>query len=156
MVAPWISGCFDIGGTDPDAPLSYPVRCVEFVAGFIGYIEDCCSPKFVGASVAAEVVAAERRLREREEAYREVECFAVESPGFDHRDEVELRHDGGARVSSGRDNQGRSLSVPARVGLGRQQAHARRRSQVVRQVGAPSRGAAIPLRRSSDSCPEGM
>jgi hypothetical protein len=52
VVAPWISGRFDIGGTDPDASLSRPVRCPGLVAGFIGYIEDCCPPKFLGAAVA--------------------------------------------------------------------------------------------------------
>lgn len=52
VVAQWISGRFDIGGTDPDASLTRPVRCPELVTGFIGYIEDCCPPKFLGARVA--------------------------------------------------------------------------------------------------------
>jgi hypothetical protein len=51
VVAPWISGRFDIGGTDPDASLAHPLRCPELISGFIGYIEDCCPPKFLGAEV---------------------------------------------------------------------------------------------------------
>jgi hypothetical protein len=52
VVAPWISGRFDIYGTDPDASLSRPIRCPRFVSGFIGYIEDCCPPKFVGVEIS--------------------------------------------------------------------------------------------------------
>ena len=255
LVAPWISGRFDIGGTDPDASLQRPVRCPELIAGFIGYIEDCCPPKFLGAEVtdvgeldrrgdvvgvpitvtlsledtgnhhkyeealddvvwvtqdsgawrvaklskvaaaasmalAREVEAAEKRRRLREEAYREVKdtascadarrypdalkdvvdyrhpapptptpqlpaadiravqvdaargriCvvletagairhrttfeFAIESSDFDwgrsgfaQSFEVELRADGRVRVSSGLDDDRRSVSVPAAVGL---------------------------------------
>jgi hypothetical protein len=51
VVASWISGRLDIGGTDPDAPLVRPMRCPQLVATFIGYVEDCCPPKFVGASI---------------------------------------------------------------------------------------------------------
>jgi hypothetical protein len=52
VVAPWISGRFDIALSEPDAPVSRPLRCPEFVSGFIGYIEDCCPPEFLGAEVA--------------------------------------------------------------------------------------------------------
>ncbi len=51
VVAPWISGRFDIIGTDPDASFIRPLRCPQFVSGFIGYIEDCCPPKFVGVEI---------------------------------------------------------------------------------------------------------
>lgn len=47
VVASWISGRFDLGGNDPDAHLTRPVDCPQLVSGFIGYIEDCCPPKFV-------------------------------------------------------------------------------------------------------------
>jgi hypothetical protein len=52
LMVPWISGRFDIYGTDPEASLSHPVRCPAFVAGFIGHIEDCCPPEFVSAEVS--------------------------------------------------------------------------------------------------------
>jgi hypothetical protein len=51
VVAPWVSGRFDIALSDPDAPVSKPLRCPEFVSGFIGYIEDCCPPKFLGVEL---------------------------------------------------------------------------------------------------------
>jgi hypothetical protein len=52
VVAPWISGRFDIAGTDPDSRfLARRMRCPQLVSAFIGYIEDCCPPKFVGASI---------------------------------------------------------------------------------------------------------
>jgi hypothetical protein len=52
VVAPWISGRFDLLGTDPDAFfLQRPLRCPRLVTGFIGYIEDCCPPEFVGAAI---------------------------------------------------------------------------------------------------------
>jgi hypothetical protein len=60
VVAPWISGRFDIALSDPDAPFSKPLRCPEFVSGFIGYIEDCCPPKFLGAELA-EIGELDRR-----------------------------------------------------------------------------------------------
>ncbi len=60
VVAPWISGRFDIALSDPDASFSKPLRCPEFVSGFIGYIEDCCPPKFLGAELA-EVGELDRR-----------------------------------------------------------------------------------------------
>jgi hypothetical protein len=272
VVAPWISGRFDIVGTDPDAPLTRPMRCPQLVANLIGYIEDCCPAKFVGASIermgqlrrrgavvgvpitvslrldkdeapmtktladvvwvtkdagawrvaklsqvaaaasirfqsegdlttppnvaaerrafAAEVATADRQRHERSQAYRQVETtaacprgtryrdmdrdvvdyrhpapptptpqlpaadiravqvrsadgricvvfemagktrglstfeFALQSPDFDwggsgfaQSFEVELRADGRARVTSGRDDQGHWISVPGTVGL---------------------------------------
>ncbi len=60
VVAPWISGRFDIQGTEPEAPLSRPLPCPDFVSGFIGYIEDCCPPEFHGAEVV-DVGELERR-----------------------------------------------------------------------------------------------
>ena len=60
VVAAWISRRFDIGGTDPDAALSRPLRCPGVVAAFIGYIEDCCPPEFLGARVS-HVGTLERR-----------------------------------------------------------------------------------------------
>jgi hypothetical protein len=51
VVASWISGRFDLYGKDPDASLASPADCPRLVRGFIGYIEDCCPPKFVGVEV---------------------------------------------------------------------------------------------------------
>jgi hypothetical protein len=51
LLVPWISGRFDIYGSDPEASSSHLVRCPELVSGFIGYIEDCCPPEFVSAAV---------------------------------------------------------------------------------------------------------
>jgi hypothetical protein len=51
VVAHWISGRFDLYGADPEASLTRTITCPEFVHGFIGYIEDCCPPEFIGARV---------------------------------------------------------------------------------------------------------
>jgi hypothetical protein len=51
LVASWISGRFDLAGNDPDAPLLRSIDCPQLVHGFIGYIEDCCPPKFVRAEI---------------------------------------------------------------------------------------------------------
>jgi hypothetical protein len=47
VVAPWISGRFDLWGNDPDSSVLRPIDCPQIVSGLIGYIEDCCPPKFV-------------------------------------------------------------------------------------------------------------
>jgi hypothetical protein len=47
VVAPWISGRFDLWGNDPDSNVLKPIDCPRIVSGLIGYIEDCCPPKFV-------------------------------------------------------------------------------------------------------------
>jgi hypothetical protein len=47
VVAPWISGRFDLFGNDPDSNVLKPIDCPQIVSGLIGYIEDCCPPKFV-------------------------------------------------------------------------------------------------------------
>jgi hypothetical protein len=46
LVAPYISGRFDLAGRDPDSGLRKLSGCPELVSAFIGYIEDCCPPEF--------------------------------------------------------------------------------------------------------------
>ncbi len=51
VVAPWISGRFDLWGNDPDSSVLRPIECPQIVSGLIGYIEDCCPPKFVSYEI---------------------------------------------------------------------------------------------------------
>ena len=51
VVASWISGRLDLAGNDPDAPLLRPRDCPELVHALIGYVEDCCPPKFLRAEI---------------------------------------------------------------------------------------------------------
>jgi hypothetical protein len=51
LVAPYISGRYDLATRDPDSLLRDMDGCPEVVSAFIGYIEDCCPPEFVGAKV---------------------------------------------------------------------------------------------------------
>ena len=51
VVAPWISGRFDLWGNDPDSSVLRPIDCPQIVSGLIGYIEDCCPPKFVSYEI---------------------------------------------------------------------------------------------------------
>jgi hypothetical protein len=52
VVATWISGRFDIAGTDPDASLSQPVRCPQVVPGLTDFPWENQERDFKGASIA--------------------------------------------------------------------------------------------------------
>ena len=52
IVATWISGRFDIAGTDPDASLSRPVRCPQVVPGLTDFPWENQERDFKGASIA--------------------------------------------------------------------------------------------------------
>jgi hypothetical protein len=52
VVATWISGRFDIAGTDPDASLSRPVRCPQLVPGLTDFPWENQERDFKGASIA--------------------------------------------------------------------------------------------------------
>jgi hypothetical protein len=51
LVAPYISGRFDLAGRDPDSGLGKLSGCPKLVSAFIGYIEDCCPPEFQRAAI---------------------------------------------------------------------------------------------------------
>ena len=51
LVAPYISGQLDLAGRDPDSHLTRSSSCPQIVSAFIGYIEDCCPPKFERAEI---------------------------------------------------------------------------------------------------------
>lgn len=53
VVAPWISGRFDLAGTDPDASLSRPARCPEIVPALTDFPWENQERDFKGASIAA-------------------------------------------------------------------------------------------------------
>ncbi len=51
LVAPYVSGALDLAGRQRD-PLDQPrSNCPKLVSGFIGYVEDCCPPKFLRAHI---------------------------------------------------------------------------------------------------------
>jgi hypothetical protein len=52
IVAPWISGRFDIAGTDPDESLSRPLRCPDVIRLLIGARWENQERFFKGASIA--------------------------------------------------------------------------------------------------------
>jgi len=52
VVAPWISGRFDIAGTDPDAAVSRPVRCPQVVPALTDFPWENQERDFKGASIA--------------------------------------------------------------------------------------------------------
>ena len=52
IVSTWISGRFDIAGTDPDASLSRPVRCPQVVPGLTDFPWENQERDFKGASIA--------------------------------------------------------------------------------------------------------
>jgi hypothetical protein len=56
LVAPYISGGYDLAASDLDSPLGALTDCPGLVSAFIGYVEDCCPPEFKAAEV--------KRLRE--------------------------------------------------------------------------------------------
>jgi hypothetical protein len=62
LMAPYITGTLELEFKDPDSNLSHVDSCGQFISGFIGYIEDCCPPEFVGASVKSAELG-ERRGR---------------------------------------------------------------------------------------------
>lgn len=51
VVAPYISGRFDLETSDPDSLFRNMDGCPDLVSAFIGYVEDCCPPEFKGAKV---------------------------------------------------------------------------------------------------------
>jgi hypothetical protein len=51
LVAPYISGRYDLATRDPDGILRDMDGCPDFVSAFIGYVEDCCPPEFKGAKL---------------------------------------------------------------------------------------------------------
>jgi hypothetical protein len=51
LVAPYISGRYDIVTSDPDSILRDMDGCPDFVSAFIGYIEDAGPPEFQSAKV---------------------------------------------------------------------------------------------------------
>jgi hypothetical protein len=53
VMAPWISGGYDLVMGDPDSIMRSLGDCAGFVSAYIGYIEDCCPPKFLHARVIA-------------------------------------------------------------------------------------------------------
>lgn len=60
LVAPYISGRFEVAGRDPEGVFQGRSGCPQVVSGLIGYIEDCCPPKFLHASVKELSVESER------------------------------------------------------------------------------------------------
>jgi hypothetical protein len=60
LVAPYISGRFEVAGRDPEGVFHGREGCPEIVSGFIGYIEDCCPPKFLSASVRELSIGSEQ------------------------------------------------------------------------------------------------
>jgi hypothetical protein len=51
LVAPYISGGYDIAVRDQDSALRSLRDCPGFVSAYIGYVEDCCPPEFKAAEV---------------------------------------------------------------------------------------------------------
>lgn len=52
-IAPYVAGLFDIAGRAPDNDLPKKLSCPQFIRAFIGYVEDCCPPRFVRADVGS-------------------------------------------------------------------------------------------------------
>ena len=61
LIAPYIAGRFEIPGRDPEGVFRGRMGCAKLVSTFIGYIEDCCPPKFLRATVEELDVGRERR-----------------------------------------------------------------------------------------------
>jgi hypothetical protein len=51
VVAPYISGRFDLATSDPESLLRDMDGCPDLVSSLIGIVEDCCPPEFKGAKV---------------------------------------------------------------------------------------------------------
>jgi hypothetical protein len=61
LVAPYISGHLELAGRDPEGLFRGRSGCPQIVSTFIGYIEDCCPPKYLHASVSELTVGPEQR-----------------------------------------------------------------------------------------------
>jgi hypothetical protein len=101
LVAPYISGRYDLVTRDPDGIFRHIEGCPEFVSAYIGYVEDCCVPEFLRAKVerigAVETHGELRRVRARVR----VQLLESAVPRTERVDEVVwlARFDGAWRVA---------------------------------------------------------
>lgn len=101
LVAPYISGRYDVIARDPDSGYTGSDGCAGLVSAQIGYVEDCCVPEFVRAKV--ERIGAVERHGELRAVRARVRVLVLEEsrPRTERIDEVVwlARLDGAWRVA---------------------------------------------------------